>query len=99
MNSKTARIGLFVLIIAALGVGLSIPTTQSTQKRTEVYMFDVGQGDSFFIETSTGKQMLIDAGKDATVLLELAHVMPWSDKSIDIVLATHTDMDNIGGLD
>lgn len=62
-------------------------------------MFDVGQGDSFFIETKNGKQMLIDGGKDATVLTELAKVMPWNDKSIDIVLATHPDADHIGGLD
>ncbi len=62
-------------------------------------MLDVGQGDSFLIQTTNGKQMLIDGGKDATVLGELSKVMPWNDRSIDIVLATHPDMDHIGGLD
>lgn len=62
-------------------------------------MFDVGQGDSFLIQASNGKQMLIDGGKDAIVLSELSKVMPWGDKSIDIVLATHPDMDHVGGLD
>ncbi len=62
-------------------------------------MLDVGQGDSFLIQTTNGKQMLIDGGKDATVLGELSKVMPLNDRSIDIVLATHPDMDHIGGLD
>jgi competence protein ComEC len=62
-------------------------------------MLDVGQGDSFLIQTTTGKQMLIDGGKDATVLAELARLLPVGDRSIDVVLATHPDMDHIGGLD
>ena len=66
---------------------------------TEISMLDIGQGDSFLIQTSNGKQMLIDGGKDATVLGELAKVISWGDRSIDIVLATHPDMDHIGGLD
>lgn len=103
MNSKTVRIGLLAIVFGMLGIALL--TTSATwgkepaKRMTEVYMFDVGQGDSFFIQTSTGKQMLIDAGKDATVLGELSRVMPWNDRSIDIVLATHPDMDHIGGLD
>jgi competence protein ComEC len=43
--------------------------------------------------------MLIDGGRDSKVLSELSRVMPWNDKSIDIVLATHPDADHIGGLD
>jgi competence protein ComEC len=66
---------------------------------TSVSMLDIGQGDSFLIQASNGKQMLIDGGKDAAVLSQLARVMPWGDRSIDIVLATHPDKDHIGGLD
>lgn len=100
MNSKTARIGLLVLLVVILGILVSVARGQSTEPHmTSVSMFDVGQGDSFLIQASNGKQMLIDGGKDATVLGELAKVMPWGDRSIDIVLATHPDMDHIGGLD
>lgn len=100
MNSKTARIGLLVTLVVILGILIVIGKEQSsTPKMTSVSMLDVGQGDSFLIQASNGKQMLIDGGKDATVLGELAKVMPWGDRSIDIVLATHPDMDHIGGLD
>lgn len=99
MNSKSARIGLMLLAIVTLGTALIALQPEPTQTMTRVHMLNIGQGDSFLIEASNGKQMLIDGGKDATVLGELSRSMPWWDKSIDIVLATHPDMDHVGGLD
>lgn len=63
-----------------------------------VAFLDVGQGDAIYIETPDGVQMLIDGGRDSTVLSKLASVMPLFDKSLDVVLATHSDLDHIGGL-
>jgi beta-lactamase superfamily II metal-dependent hydrolase len=56
-------------------------------------VLDVGQGDALYIESPTGVQVLIDAGQDGAVLRELADVMPWGDRSIDAVMATHPDAD------
>ncbi len=100
MNKKLSR--LILLAVVSILFVLVLFLTKNTKPKivlTQVSMFDVGQGDSFFIQTTNGKQMLIDGGKDATVLGELSKVMPWNDRSIDIVLATHPDMDHIGGLD
>jgi len=33
-------------------------------RQLTVAFLDVGQGDSIFIETANGKQILIDAGRD-----------------------------------
>jgi competence protein ComEC len=63
-----------------------------------VAFFDVGQGDSIFIETSTGQQILIDGGPNKKVLEGLSKVMPFYDRLIDVVVATHPDGDHIGGL-
>lgn len=63
-----------------------------------IAFFDVGQGDSIFIESPSGKQVLIDGGKDRKVLSELSSVMPFYDRSIDLVIGTHPDADHIGGL-
>jgi competence protein ComEC len=63
-----------------------------------VSFLDIGQGDSIFIESPTGRQMLVDGGLDRTVLRELGSVMPWWDRSIDVVVATHPDADHISGL-
>ena len=60
---------------------------------------DIGQGDSIFIETPSGRQALIDGGPpDGGVLSALAEFVPFGDRNLDIVLATHPDKDHIGGL-
>src|SRR3989344_7581626 len=63
-----------------------------------VSILDVGQGDSIFIDGPSGIQILVDGGRDKKVLTELGEIMPFSDRSIDIVLGTHPDWDHIGGL-
>lgn len=63
-----------------------------------VAFLDVGQGDAIFIESPSGKQMLIDGGPDKRVIQQLSRVMPFFDKSIDVILNTHPDRDHIGGL-
>ena len=64
----------------------------------KVVFLDVGQGDAIYIEAPNGKQMLIDGGPDAKLLSSLAKVMPFADRSLDVVIETHPDTDHIGGL-
>ncbi len=62
-----------------------------------VDFLDVGQGDAIYIEAPNGNQILIDSGANKAILQELAKVMPFYDRSIDLVIATHPDLDHIGG--
>ena len=62
-----------------------------------VAVLDVGQGDALYIESPTGRQLLIDGGQGNAVLRQLPKVMPRFDRSIDLVLETHPDSDHIGG--
>lgn len=63
-----------------------------------VTLFDVGQGDSLFVEFADGTQMLIDGGPSTDVLSRLGEVMlPW-DHSIDYVVLTHPHADHVRGL-
>ncbi len=64
----------------------------------EVTFFDVGQGDSIFIESSQGHQILIDGGPDDQVLNKLAEEMPFWDRTIDLVVLTHPEHDHFAGL-
>lgn len=68
------------------------------EKVLRVSFLDVGQGDAIFIQSPDGEQLLIDGGPNKKVLSELGKVMPFWDRSIDIVIATHPDADHIGGL-
>ncbi|MBU3969020.1 MBL fold metallo-hydrolase [Patescibacteria group bacterium] len=71
---------------------------QENQNKLKVAFLDVGQGDAIFIETPSGNQILIDGGADKKVLRELSKIMPFHDRSIDIVIISHPDKDHIGGL-
>jgi competence protein ComEC len=69
-----------------------------TVKYVEVDFLNVGQGDAILIEATNHNQVLIDAGPNRAVLRELGREMPWFDRTIDVVIATHPDRDHIGGL-
>ena len=63
-----------------------------------ISFLNIGQGDSIFIDAPSGRQVLIDGGANRSVIRQLSKVMPWYDRTIDVVLATHPDADHIGGL-
>jgi competence protein ComEC len=63
-----------------------------------VAFLDIGQGDAVFIESPTGAQMLYDAGPPTgAVLRALSKEMPFYDRSIDVAVFSHPDMDHVGG--
>jgi len=67
--------------------------------KLHVYFLDVGQGDAILVVTPDGRQILIDGGPSPTALLnELAAVLPFWDRSLDLVILTHPDGDHITGL-
>lgn len=94
---------IFLGVVLSWGVGFSFlfpPNSSelSSDQNLTVTFLNIGQGDSTFIETAAGKQVLIDGGPDSAVLRELSSVMsPW-DRTVDIVVGTHPDKDHIGGL-
>lgn len=66
--------------------------------RLQIIFLDVGQGDSILIQKGT-KQILIDGGPSGkTELAELGKYLPYFDREIEVVIATHPDRDHIGGL-
>ncbi len=69
-----------------------------SSKNSEVVFLDVGQGDSILIKTRNGQNILIDAGSDSRVLDRIGRHLPFFDKKIDILIATHPDSDHIGGI-
>lgn len=97
---KTYKIRLVILAILLLGATLSVYVAFREERNgiLTVAFLDVGQGDAIYIETPSGNQILIDGGPGKTVLRELSKVMPFYDKSIDVVIATHADQDHVGGL-
>lgn len=96
---------IFLLVVAvfahfgpALSNGISAAVFASDVDVLTVAFLDVGQGDAIFIETPDGVQVLIDGGPDSGVVRELSKMMSFFDRSLDVVIATHSDKDHIGGL-
>lgn len=72
--------------------------TLNAPKYLEVDFLNVGQGDSAFIETPQGHQIIIDGGPNSDVLAKLAFLMPFFDKDLDMVILTHPEKDHMQGL-
>lgn len=96
-NKKAALAILGVLFLGA-SVCLYVAFDFYRQNNLEVIFFNVGQGDSAFIETPRHQQILIDGGPDSTVIKKLAEEMPFYDRTLDLVILTHPEKDHLAGL-
>lgn len=88
---------LAALLVATNGAVWYAVYTESGRHELTVAFLDIGQGDAIFIEAPNGNQVLVDAGPNSKVLSELSKVMPWYDKTIDMIVITNPDKDHIGG--
>ena len=98
MTRQVSTVYFLVFVVIGLGFVYFLSKPSSSDGLVKVHMLDVGQGDSFLVEGANGTQMLIDGGRDESALIELSKVMPQSDRTIDVIIATHPDADHVGGL-
>ncbi len=70
----------------------------SQYEQTSVVFLNVGQGDAILLSQGS-YQVLIDGGRSGKDLLaRLGRHVPFWDRKIEVVIATHPDADHIGGL-
>jgi competence protein ComEC len=91
---STLYLGVFVAAAIAIMV-FAVPLLK--QPQLCVVFLNIGQGDAIWIQAPNGRELLIDAGPDQTVLSELGKEKLFFDRTIDMILATHSDKDHIGG--
>lgn len=88
-----------VILLLGLSVVLGVFAYWAVQTagETRVVFLDVGQGDAILISRGPN-QVLIDGGRSGKVLLSaLSRHVPFWDRTIETVIATHPDADHIGG--
>lgn len=66
--------------------------------KLHIVFCNVGQGDAIFMRTPKGADILVDGGPDDKVLSCLSRHMPFWDRDLELVFATHPDADHITGL-
>jgi competence protein ComEC len=104
VDTVETRRGLTLLLLLVMIVISWLPSTTSgvstepTCDCLRVAFLDVGQGDAVLIQTPDGFDMLVDGGRDSSVLSELTKQQPFFDRTIDMVVATHPDLDHVAGL-
>ncbi len=96
MRKNGAFIIVAVLLVANFLIWQNVSFVQKENFLTVAFL-DVGQGDSIYIEGQNGAQILIDGGPNGNVLVELAKVMPFGDRTIDLLMVTNPDQDHYGG--
>ena len=96
MKLRNKLVFLIILNLVAFLAQLNLTSCQNPSIVT-VYFFDVGQGDSIFIDTNN-KDVLIDGGPRSASLTVLNYLSELNISHVDIVVATHPDADHIGGL-
>ena len=86
-------IGCFILLVVLVPVLVG----ELNRSDLEIVVFDVGQGDSIYIETSNNFNVLIDGGPNLDVLEKLGQEMPFYDRTIELLVLSHPDHDHLFG--
>ena len=86
-------------ILLALNLLVWSAVASSNDADLRVHVLDVGQGDALLAVAPSGATLLVDGGPSGAALLrELARTLPRGDRSIDAVVATHSQADHVSGL-
>ncbi len=95
-NSK-AKIGAVIIITTIFWI-LQQQWLQASYDYANISFLDVGQGDAIYIHTVSNMDVLIDGGPDDQVVSQIGQVMPFWDRSIELVILSHPDADHVSGL-
>lgn len=90
---KALLLGVVAVLVVVTEVMRSWPDSY-----LHIITCDVGQGDAILLSHGFS-QLLIDGGVDGELVLNcLDNHLPWGDRTLELVVATHADADHIGGL-
>ncbi len=87
---------LFLLVVLVI-ILLSVLLNHNKEGVLTFAVLDVGQGDALYIESPTGTQVIVDGGPGNNLLKAIPKVMPFYDRSVDMIVVTNPDSDHYEG--
>ena len=91
------RVIIFGVLFVACAGFISAPAWAQKKPELTVSFLDVGQGDAIYIQAPNGRQMIIDGGPAGSLIEPLSLVVPFGDRSIDVLVVTNPDADHYAG--
>jgi len=89
----------FRLVVTILLIGTAVVLWQQQRPwNFSVTFFDIGQGDAHLIKTPAHQTILIDGGPNRTILRKLGSALPWTTRTIDLMILSHPHADHVTGL-
>ncbi|MBP7671013.1 MBL fold metallo-hydrolase [Candidatus Gracilibacteria bacterium] len=89
---------IWIVAILSLAVASFFAWRELPLREFRMWFLDVGQGDGVLIQTAANHQILVDGGDGEKIIEELSKVMPFFDRSLDMIVLTHPHEDHVGGL-
>ena len=96
LDPKT-KITLTLAVIFA-GLGLLLIFSFQNSGKFRFITCDVGQGDGMLLVSPSGKQIVVDGGPGTKITDCLSANMPFWDRTVELVVATHAQKDHMEGL-
>lgn len=96
MDAKS-KIALTLAVIFA-GLGLLLILSLQNMGKFRLIACDVGQGDGMLLVSPSGKQIVVDGGPGTKIADCLSQSMPFWDRTVELVVATHAQKDHMEGL-
>lgn len=101
LTASKARSFLALAVLAVLNAALfgTLGVAGHGTSDVSVSFLEVGQGDASLIELGDDVQVLIDGGPpNGKLLAELGDILSPYDRTIELVVLTHPELDHYGGL-
>ncbi|SLL15269.1 ComEC family competence protein [Mycobacteroides abscessus subsp. abscessus] len=93
MKKLKLLLPVFILLLSTVFV-----SPASAANKLQVHFINVGQGDSIYIKTPNGDDIIMDGGnRDGSDVV--SYLKKQGVKDIEVMIATHPDADHMGGLD
>lgn len=95
--AKKYLVPIVVLFLLFCTISVWYTLYHERSRELRFVMLDIGQGDALYIEAPNGNKVLVDGGGGDALLGQLSKVMPFFDRTIDLIINTNPDKDHFEG--